>query len=207
MNTHLTTDRCFIRLSREHKAFIWLQAKCATTLAMGVTENFGFKNYLVKNNIIDFTQTSPGQHHVPCFFEGHEDYFFILTVRNPYHRIFSEYAQNPNGNKKDFLKVLERKMMTPLQNMKPYFDFSERFPDYIIRVESAYEDYMKIPFIATSQYAKNKELLKLVNSIPNKRKNSLEMKNFYDQDIADLVYYGHIQYFEKFNYDKNSWKN
>ena len=91
---------------------------------------------------------------------------------------------------------------------KNCIDFSERIPDYSVRVENLYDDYSKIPFIVESEYYKSGQLKKDVEvkvNVSNEDENL--WRNFYTQEIADIIYYRMPRYFELFGYDKNSWKN
>jgi hypothetical protein len=89
----------------------------------------------------------------------------------------------------------------------PCYDHTIRKPDYIIRVESMLDDYLKIPHVKHTEYYKSGELEKdcLI------KKNSSDYTNFdwrslYNQNIADMVYYNYAQVFELGGYDRNSWK-
>jgi hypothetical protein len=86
-------------------------------------------------------------------------------------------------------------------------DFTERVPDYPVRLENLYEDYSKIPFIVESDYFKSGELKNEVNkkiNVSNEDENL--WRKFYTQEIADIIYYRMPRYFELFEYEKNSWK-
>jgi hypothetical protein len=77
----------------------------------------------------------------------------------------------------------------------------------VVRVESLYEDYSKIPFIVESDYYKSGELKKMTTQKINvSNKDEFLWKKFYTQEIADIVYYRMLRYFEMFGYDKDSWK-
>jgi hypothetical protein len=85
--------------------------------------------------------------------------------------------------------------------------FSQRVPDYPVRLENLYEDYSKIPFIVESEYYKSGELKKATTQKVNVSNEDENLwKEFYTQETADMVYYRMPRYFDLFGYDKNSWK-
>ena len=87
--------------------------------------------------------------------------------------------------------------------------FHERVPDYAIRLEHLYEDWIKIPFVANHELNLSGELKNLcqikINNSPNSTKIDY-WKQYYDQSLADSVYYSQPETFDLFGYDRDSWK-
>lgn len=206
MTSNLVNSVCVLQISIINKAFLWMQGKTATTLAVQVLKEFDFKNYRIVDGKANFGEVIKGHHHNPCFFEGHEDFTFISTIRNPYQQVFSDFPKNGKQTKVDFKEHVERKFQLAKSDVYNFWNYSERFPDYILRVEKLYEDYLEIPFIKNSELAKSGGLKRIIDSNPNKTPLNYSWKDFYDQNIADLVYYNTSSYFDLFKYDKNSWK-
>jgi hypothetical protein len=201
---HGTDTNCVLNISIKNKAFLWMQQKTGTTLAHTLLKNYGFKSYLIYDGIVDFTKDYDIHAHTACFFSNHLSYTFIATVRNPYTALFSEYAPNPYATMDGFREYLENKFYGPRQDK--FFQKWERMPDYRIRIESVYEDYLKIPFIKDSEFNRSGELKKLIDSVPNKNRFGYDIKKFFNKSIADMIYYNTSRYFEMFDYDRNSWK-
>ena len=53
------------------------------------------------------------------------------------------------------------------------------------------------------QSGKFKELF---DTKPHYRGYDIDWRDYYDKDLADLVYYNNITLFDMFEYEKNSWK-
>lgn len=198
-------EKCALEISQDVNSFLWIQAKTASLLAKQVFSNFGFKTYQIRNGEVDFSNPLNSHVHAACLFRNHEHYNFIATVRNPYTRNFSEFIFNPQlKTKDDFKNFLEKKFQN--EEIHSFHKNWDRFPDYIIRAENPFEDYLKIPFIEKSEFAKSGELEKLVKSVPNKSRRNFNIKDYFDKDVADIIYYNTCKYFEMFGYEKNSWK-
>jgi hypothetical protein len=204
-----------INLSHKHKVILWLWKKCGTSHMSKIMNNFDFKFYMVENNNFILLEDNIVQKHYCNLFHGHEDYKLLTAVRNPYSRFFSEYTFNRDPeefidneiNKEKFKSLIYRSIVHSDFYPNDCIDFSERVPDYVVRVENLYEDYSKIPFIVESDYYKSGELKKMTTQKINvSNKDEFLWKKFYTQEIADIVYYRMLRYFEMFGYDKDSWK-
>ena len=88
----------------------------------------------------------------------------------------------------------------------------EHEPNYYIRTESIEKDLMNIPEFKNNR---TKEIdISIQNNIKsNKHKeidtfnNKEDWRDFYNQEIADLIYSELKEQFDMFGYDKDSWKN
>ena len=208
----LTKIACGVDISLINKSFIWLPPRTGTTLALEVFRNFFFKSYMIEDDIVDFDNPKQLHSHTPCLFKGHENFSFIITMRNPYSRCVSEFLIGKkrkeefdlNEQKNLYEDFLIRKYEKAYLN--PLYRKFERFPDYVIKIENIYDDYLKIPFIKESQFSKSGQLKKLVDKRINKNHIDIDWKLFYTKKTADMVYYNNLNFFEMFKYDKNSWK-
>lgn len=204
MNTKITTADCVLNISLKERAFLWTQQKTSSTLALEIFKNFGFIGYSINNNVADFSNPFFFHPHEPCLFDGHENFILIATIRNPYTLLFSEFAQAKDPTTEKFHNFLEKKFQVFKKDK--FFSKWKREPNYLIRVENLLEDYSKIPFIKESEFFKSGKLENEINKNHNKNPKAYYWRNFFNQDVADLIYYNTSNYFEKFGYDKNSWK-
>lgn len=197
---------CSINVSQTYKTILWLWSKTGTSLASKIFSDFEFDSYEVKNRNLVFHQKGITQFHSCCFFDNHNDYDLITTIRNPYSRFFSEFRHNRIDipTKDEFRIFLENE----IYKKKNYdcFSFLERKPTYPLRIEKLYQDYSSIPFLKNSQIYQSGKLKEICEKKVNQNRNPLSWRDFYDRNLADLVYYSCQNYFEIFDYDRNSWK-
>ena len=203
------TKRVSLNISEVHKCFLWLPAKTATSHATHILNHFEFYNldcdYTKK--IIYFKRDYVGHNHVQSLFLGHERYDLISTTRNPYTRAVSmfEYFQPYHMDWKKFKTFQDYVYHLKSLPIKPYFD--QRIPDYFIRQENLYEDYIKIPFIRDSKLNTCGILEELCGRKMNEGPPKLKTyKEYYNQELADIIYLNYKEYFDHLNYDKDSWK-
>jgi hypothetical protein len=201
----------YINISEEYKTFVWSPQRTGSNHLTNIIKKLGFKSHyfeddkLVKVDDLELSGYCK-------FFENHWDYSFILSTRNPY----STYASLAGAGHKDFTlenrEIVRNKMEYEFQFPKILGNcchcFHIRTPDYFLKTESLYEDYLKIPFIKKHEITLSGELEKLcrekINSSPAVSENY--WKKYYDQDMADLVSYNNVNIFELLDYDKDSWK-
>jgi len=196
-----------VNLSEKYKSFLWLWDKTGTSLAKEIFSHFNFSFYDFSESPKKIISDTISQFHYCGLFQGHENYLLIATARNPYTRLFSRFVMNFPDNKitiEDFQTFVEEFSQSP--NNLSCCDFEIRKPDFFIRVENLYTDYCKIPFINESELKKNGTLMILCNNLVNKGRGNFNWKNFYNQSIADMVFYSCQKYFDLLDYDKNSWK-
>lgn len=219
-DTYIQHLNSYINLSEKHKIILWLWKKCGTSHMMKILNKFDFRCYKIVNNRLIPYKDEILHVHFCNLFEGHEQYKIVSAVRNPYSRFFSEFTFNRpkdgfilnDSNIEQFRRFIYRKTIYSdnFSETLSYhcLDFKDRIPDYPVRLENLLEDYSKIPFIVNSEYYKSGELQ---NDIGVKINVSNEDENlwrkFYNQEIADIVYYRMPRYFEIFGYEKNSWKH
>lgn len=191
-----------INISEKHKTFLWLWSKTGTSHLIKVLQHFDFNFYRFEGKRRIFEKKNILQIHLCELFPGHEEYKMMVTARNPYSRYVSLYKmRNENVTFQEFLESQV--------HSKTNFDcvtFIQRKPDYFIRVENMYNDYLKIPFIVQSDYFKTGLLWEFCNKKINESDNTKDWKEYYNQSLADLVYYSCQNYFTFYDYNRNSWK-
>jgi hypothetical protein len=205
-------------ISEQHKCFLWSPAKTGSMHVEFILTHFDFhfENSNYKRDIVKNYQDFPKHNHDCMLFEGHEDYKLIMTVRNPYSRVLSQYlhglsiqnlAIETSSNFEDFTLFVEKLYPMSSSQLNNGFSLSTRVPDYSIRIENLYEDYLKIPFIKESKLNYTGLLLDLCNKkIHENSQKLISYKGYFNQRISDLIYYNMVKYFDLFGYSKNSWK-
>lgn len=191
-----------VNISDKHRAFFWAPNKTASTLATKIFDNFDFYAY---DSIRNEKVSNKVNHvHSNCFFDGHENYDFILTCRNPYDRFLSAngYSRQPYEKVKF---ELENYFADKREHIQMIMNLQIRKPDYIIKTETILEDYLKIPFIKESELYQSGKLKQLIDSKPNRTVNE-KSREVLDTDLADLIYYNNITFFDLGGYEKDSWK-
>jgi hypothetical protein len=200
-----------INISDKYKTFVWTPERTGSNHFTNIIRKLGFKSHFFENDKLFKVDGLQLSSHCK-FFENHWDYSFILSTRNPYSNYMSfaavGYMSFTLENQKIVRERIEREFQFPLIPGNCCHCFHIRTPDYFVRTESLYEDYLKIPFIKNHEINLSGELERLckekINSSPSVIENY--WKKFYDQDMADLVYYNNINSFELFGYSKDSWK-
>lgn len=201
-------NRHRLNISEEHKSFFWTPAKTASQHATLIFSCFSFG--LIdcsydRKEIYDVSEF-PVHSHSLNLFEGHEDYKLICTARNPIHRIFSSFVYSNRFKerlyKEDFIvffnQIIEKNDFLWLATIRTHL----REPDYFIRVENMYEDYMKIPFINQSKIAQSGTLYELCNRKKNvTKKFDIRIEDFYTPDMLNYLYLEFQDYFDKLGYE------
>ena len=204
-----------INLSQEHKVILWLWKKCGTSHMSKIMNKYGFKYYRIEGSSLNLLNNHVVQKHYCNLFHGHEKYKILAAVRNPYSRFFSDFTFNRAPEEFIYNETNKEKFRLSIYQSTVYsdilsnecVDFSQRVPDYPVRLENLYEDYSKIPFIVESEYFRSGELEKDINKKVNVSNEDENLwRKFYTQEVADMIYYRMPRYFELFGYNKNSWK-
>jgi hypothetical protein len=196
-------NKLFSIIEKE-KFLVWLPEKTASTHAFEVLKNYDICRFQFTNNQLIRIDGSNSYDHTCDLFDGHENYSIISTARNPYSKFVSFYKFMGADNRDiEFYDYVHELIINKPSKLTIY---NKRVPDYFIRQEHVFEDYLKIPFIKNSDFYKSGQLKDLCDKKINHNKNSYDYREYYNQDIADLVYYNFSKYFDLLGYDKNSWK-
>ena len=193
--------RIFFNIIQKEKFLVWLPEKTGSIHAFKVLQNYGISSFeLINNELIEIG----GFGHDSELFDGHENFSIVSTARNPYSKFVSYYKYfGIDKNGWDFYDYLYKSILE-----KPFkiLNYNERIPDYFIRQENIFEDYLKIPFVKKSEFYRSGQLEDLCNNKINHNENSYDYREYYNQENADLVYYSFSKYFDLLGYEKNSWK-
>lgn len=169
---------------------------------VNVLNEFGFKYYKFDGIDFEVLNTRPQRTH-SCYPDSIPDGFQVIcSIRNPLSQLVSEYRYGPINDFANWLK----KTLNSNQNFQ-CFNFKTRKPDYFVRMESMFEDYSKIPFINQSKYFQLGILKKVcqykMNPHPFGKSN---WKDYYNEELANLVSKTFPNHFSDYKYDLNSWK-
>jgi hypothetical protein len=206
-------NKNLIIANTDERFFVWMPPKTASVTASLILPKLGFKCYRNNGKHLEPVFMESIHNHSTNFFYGHEDYSFITTLRNPYSLLSSKYIFF--GDRKelishdDFIQYLENYFYGREDELKylQCYNHSERIPDYVIRVENMFEDYLKIPFVVESKLNHSGELSELCGIKNNSTHSKItNWKLSYNQTSADIVYYNFAHIFELGGYDRNSWK-
>jgi hypothetical protein len=197
----------------DERFFVWTPPKTASITASIILPKLGFKCYNNNGLHLEPVFTESLHNHSSNIFNGHENYSLITTLRNPYSLMSSYYIffgkREELVSQDDFINYLEN-FFYGLESKFKYlqcYNHSKRTPDYTVRVENMFEDYLKIPFIFESKLNHSGELSNLCNIKNNTTPSKItNWKLSYNQGSADIVYYNFAHIFELGGYDRNSWK-
>lgn len=199
-------------ISEKHKSFLWIPPKTGSFHAIWVLENFQFY-YLEmtpdKKKIERYVERTEHSHQI-ALFEGHENYKLICTARHPIKRVFSAFTYVMNNkkstdySKKNFIDFFIREFHGGDSAWFQGMSFDERIPDYFLRTESLYDDYLKIPFVKDSELVKSGRLEEMCKEKKNSsEKKNLNIEDYFTQDMIDIIYKKYRNYFELLGYKPN----
>jgi hypothetical protein len=194
-------------ISEKNNCFLWLPVKTASTHAAHIFTYFDFSHVRCDyyRRIIESKSESLHHNHSVNLFDGHEKYKLIVTVRNPYSKTVSTYEYMNRGLSEEkiqpfdvFVDDFRKRPIEP--------PFEKRKPDYPLRQENLYGDYLKIPFVRDSKLNQSGVLEELCQKKMNTGLYTKPVKDYYNQETANIVYTNYKEYFDLFGYDKDSWK-
>lgn len=199
-------------ISEKHKSFLWIPPKTGSYHAVWVLDNFDFY-YLEmtpdKKNIQKYIQRTEHSHQI-ALFDGHEKYKLICTARHPIKRVFSAFIYTSNNRKSNdlskeaFIKFFIREFHGGESAWFEGLFFNERIPDYFLRTENLYEDYLKIPFVKDSELVKSGKLEEMCKEKKNSfERNDLKIAEYFTDDMIDSMYKKYKIYFDSLGYKPN----
>jgi len=184
------TENYQINISEKNKSFLWLPPKTGTVHATFIFNHFEF--YTFHSNSENELRKGYLQHnHARDLFPNHENFKLISTARNPYTKIISIYKYNLQKKEEfhyeGFRVFFLQKTQQP--HFWTHFDLSyKRTPDFFIRMENLYLDYVQIPFIRDSKINKCGVLEDLCKIEMNSTIELPQTKDFFTSDMIDYVY-------------------
>lgn len=192
-----------INISEKNKSFLWLPAKTGSVHARFIFNHFEF--YTLHSNPDNHLRKSYLQHnHARDLFPNHENFKLISTARNPFTKLISLYKFNlekkEEFNYESFRVFFAQKTQQP--QFWTQFDLSyKRTPDFFIRMENLYLDYLEIPFVRDSKICKCGVLEDLCKVKMNSTVELPQTNDFFTTDMIDFVYKETKDYMDHLKYE------
>ena len=153
--------------------------------------------------------------------EGKEDYKLIVNIRNPYSRLVSIFHlymfRSKNYDKKFYDWITKQHYIYEDEFFNIYIAGRlkrlPKEPDFYVRMENFQDDIKSLWFVKdninlleqtiSDNIDKNRYLSEFESDVFLKKKS---WKEYYNEEISEVVYKKMKNEFDFFNYDKNSWK-
>jgi hypothetical protein len=127
----------------------------------------------------------------------------IMTTRNPYDRFLSKFIFTWLKSEPPSVSDFDSYVIKSIENDTPIFNYPDNInPAYVIHLENAYEDYMKIPFVADSNISESGILKEVLGKKMNESRFKLNKDEFLNQKNKELIYSYMKNQFEPFGYEK-----
>lgn len=187
--------------------YLILPMKTGTVTASWIFTYFDFFTYSRKfdeNN--DFVELpNPALTMVHSFYLPPEvnNPKIVMTTRNPYDRFLSKFIFSWLKSEPPSVSDFDSYVIKSIENDSPIFNYPDNInPTYVIHLENAYEDYMKIPFVADSNISKSGILKEVLGKKMNESRFKLNKDEFLNQKNKELIYSYMKNQFESFGYEK-----
>lgn len=213
------------------KYILFTPPRTGSRRSLYISELLGFNTFKSINGVLSFYKNSPTHNHTHNLFEGHEEYKTIMTCRNPYSIMVSEFklSLGPSTTIRtdfdlhnlflDFIYEFYDSNASPWYSPKSFKfreDLTNRHIDYRIKIENMFESYYEIPIVKESKISRDGTLERLVSEIighNSEYKNIKYLTNlpedfreYYTTEIADFMKSNFHNLFELMGYDVDSWK-
>jgi hypothetical protein len=207
--------------STEHQCYLWTPPKTGSNHATFLFNHFSFYSKIYKKSdetlLYDHNQRVFTHCHQYITLPEHSDYKIICTARTPFSSLYSFYNHLKKFNWAYRIGELSFKDFI-FNNTEPESDanrevirlhnflFSEieqqKIPDYFVRVEHLYEDYLKIPFINGSKLHTSGILEEICSNKINVGETNSSFSDYIDQELQDYISEKYSNYFDLLGYSK-----
>jgi hypothetical protein len=92
-------DLAFFNISEKHKSFTITPQSTGSRTLCHILDNFDFHTYELCNNTLQHKSNKVIHNHTFRLFPNHEDYKLIMTGRNPYNRVVSNFRRSLQSKK------------------------------------------------------------------------------------------------------------
>lgn len=213
--------RIIYTYSNEHQCYLWTPPKTGSNHANFIFNYFGFSSFVsrAKDNmvVVEHHQNYLAHSHQFRILPEHSNYKIICTARNPYSRLYSLYnnLNELNGMYKYDFQSFKHFVMNQREPDDPLRDQiqgivdevfvevqGERIPDYFLRIENLYEDYLKLPFVSGSSLNTSGILQEICQMKKHVRLPNLNISDHVDQELQDFISTKYGFYFDLLGYSK-----
>lgn len=213
--------RVIYTYSDVHQSYLWTPPKTGSNHANFVFEHFDFASVVYREKdghvVLNHNQNTLVHSHQYRIFPQHSNYKIICTARNPFSRLYSLYNNMVELNQfynydfqnfKHFVMNQRDPADERYQDIQYILDnvFKEilgnRIPDYFLRLENLYEDYLKIPFISGSSLNTSGILEEICQKKIHVRLTNLNLADHVDQELQDFITTKYAYYFDLLGYPK-----
>ncbi len=213
------------------KYILFTPPRTGSRRSLYISELLGFNTFASVNGVLNFYKEEPTHNHTHNLFQGHEEFKTILTCRNPYSVMVSEFklSLGPFSTIRrdfdlhslflDFIYEFYDSNASPWYSPKVFNfreDLTNRHIDYRIKIENMFESYSEIPIVKKSKIYRDGTLETLVSEIIGHNSEYKNMKyltnlpedfrEYYTTEIADFIKSKFHNLFEFMDYDIDSWK-
>jgi hypothetical protein len=196
--------------SEKYNSFVWTPMKTASSHTSFVLAHFDFitvTENLITGAIINHSSDNINFGHSLQFPPNHSNMNFICSMRHPYYRCFSIFGrrfidQTKKPEVYEFEKYFHESIETNIEFTRTTNMFDLRVPDFVLRAENLYEDYLKIPFIAESKLKEVGILEDLCKRKVNKGIETLNPENYLTPSVKEKIYKMFQSHFDLFGYEK-----
>lgn len=189
-------------IAPQHNSFLWFPPKSSSTLLSWIFTYFDFRPYCINplTNELEFDppiQTHFG--HVFNYPPQYEKMNFIVSLRNPYERIFSFFKMT----KYSYWSIMKNQPVPTFEDFERFFYqdflgneiqkerivpiFDKKLPDHVIRKENILEDLLKIDFVRNSKINQLGILEDMCSRVINNSPN-LPIENYLTDEIKEKIY-------------------
>ena len=203
-----------MNISHEHKTIWWAPERTGTKITRKIFSNYGFLVYDPKigDEVTIKTRYTSHLNEIP---EKYTDYRLISSVRNPYDRVFSiflltrysdiaiekgtynEIRNNFNNwlldafkGEKTSVRLEENYSSEDINyNFFSKWTFSEKKPDFFIKMETLQEDLENLDFIQSDPNWNSSKISEILGNNIYKTNKPIRFDKMYDFYGAKLIYF------------------
>lgn len=218
-------------INPSEKYILFTPPRTGSRRSLYISELLGFDTFMSTNGLLSFHKKGTTHNHTYNLFQGHEEFKTILTCRNPYSIMVSEFklSLGPSTTIRkdfdlrnlflDFIYEFYDSDASPWYSPKAFRfreELTNRQIDYRIKIENMFESYSEIPIVKESTIYQDGTLKNLVSEIIGHHSEYKNMKyltnlpedfrEYYTSEIADFFKSKFHNLFEFMDYDLDSWK-
>lgn len=217
-------------INLEEKYVLLTPPRTGSRRSLLISERLNFNTYKSVNGVLEFHAKGTTHNHTHDLFNGHEEFKIIMTCRNPYSVMVTEFKHSLGTSETiktnfnlhslfsdfiyDFYETNASSWYSPTA-FRFREELTNRKIDYRIRLENMFEDYCKVPLIKDSEIYFDGTLKSLTDEVIGshlehknlKHLNNLpkDFRDYYNKESSDFMKSKFYNLFEFMDYDMDSW--